>query len=288
MVSQMMFSDLKKRNLILGAKGMLGGALRELDPQATAWDREDVDVTREEEFRSRVTELAPSAILNCVALNDVDGAEDRPGAAFALNADFPGRLAAIAADLRVPLVHYSTNYVFDGVQGEYSEEDEPNPLSVYASSKREGELRVLASAAQAYVLRTAVIFGRKGESEISKRSFIEVMLDLARTRDMLSVVNDEINSITYVRDLAAATHTVLASGLPRGIYHATNSGQASWFDLAVEVFRITGLKVRLQPVASTRFPRNARRPAKAVLRNTKYPALRPWQLAVAAYLADRD
>jgi len=265
---------------------MLGGALRALDPGTVAWDREDVDVTRAEELRARLLALRPKAILNCVAFNDVDGAEDRPEAAYALNADVPQRLAAIALELNVPLVHYSTNYVFDGERGTYTEDDAPNPLSVYGQSKREGELRVLASGARAYVLRTAVIFGRKGESEISKKSFIELMLDLAKTRDTLSVVNDEINSITYAPDLAAATHTVLDTGLAPGLYHATNSGAASWFDLATEVFRLRQVKVNVEPVPSTRFPRKARRPAKAVLLNTKYTPLRPWQQAVSAFLAD--
>lgn len=281
-----MISDTNGRVLILGAKGMLGGALRALDPGAVAWDREDVDVTQAEAFHARVADLRPKAIVNCVAFNDVDGAEDRPETAYALNAAFPERLGALAADLDVPLVHYSTNYVFDGEKGTYAEYDAPNPLSVYAQSKREGEARVLASGARVYVLRTAVIFGRKGESEISKKSFIELILDLAKTRGTLSVVNDEINSITYAPDLAAATHMVLDTGLAPGLYHATNSGAASWFDLASEVFRIRQVKIHVEPVSSARFPRKARRPAKAVLLNTKYTPLRPWQQAVAAFLAD--
>lgn len=209
-----MASNTTSRTLILGAKGMLGGALRDLDPRATAWDREDVDLLDIAAFEGKLRALAPSRIINCSAFNDVDGAEDRPEAAFALNAGFPGHLAALAAHLRVPLIHYSTNYVFDGASGEYTEQDEPNPLSVYAASKREGEIRVLAAGAGAYVIRTAVLFGKPGQSEVSKRSFIHLMLDLARTRERLSAVEDEINSITYVRDLAAATYSLLNSNLP--------------------------------------------------------------------------
>ena len=283
-----MADDTMKRALILGAKGMLGGALRDLAPEAAGWDREDIDVLAAAPFREKVLALQPSAILNCVAFNDVDGAEDRPEAAFALNAEFPGRLAGIAAELGVPLVHYSTNYVFDGVKGEYAEEDEPNPLSVYAASKREGELRVLASGARGYVLRTAVLFGRQGESEVSKKSFIHLMLDLARTRDVLSVVNDEINSITYVRDLATATHFLLGAPAAPGIYHTANSGAASWFDLASEVFLLTRSQTRVEPVPASRFPRKARHPAKSVLISTRCSALRPWQQAVAAFLGGPD
>lgn len=283
-----MRSDTTNRALILGAKGMLGGALRDLDPEAAAWDREDVDVLDAVAFEQKLLALKPAAIINCVAFNDVDGAEDRPDAAFALNAEFPGRLAALAAGLGVPLVQYSTNYVFDGAKGEYTEEDEPNPLSVYAASKREGESRVLASGARGYVLRTAVLFGKPGESEVSKKSFIHLMLDLARTRDTINAVNDEINSITSVRDLAAATHSILSDQLPAGIYHTVNCGAASWFDLAAEVFRLTGSSIRLNAVPASSFPRKARRPAKSVLVNTRCKPLPPWQQAVAAFLSGPD
>ncbi|MCC7498681.1 MAG: dTDP-4-dehydrorhamnose reductase [Bryobacterales bacterium] len=288
MVSQMIAPGRTDHPLILGAKGMLGGALRDADPAASAWDREDVDVLDEAALRKKLLALSPSAIINCVAFNDVDGAEEQPGAAFALNAGFPGRLAGLAAELDVPLIHYSTNYVFDGVQGEYAEQDEPNPLSVYAASKREGELRVLASGARVYVLRTAVLFGRPGVSEVSKKSFIHLMLDLARTRGILNVVNDEINSITYVRDLAAVTYSILSGGLPVGIYHTVNSGPASWFELADEVFRITGSSIRLNAVPAAYFPRKAKRPAKSVLINTRLKPLPSWRQAVGRFLSGPD
>jgi dTDP-4-dehydrorhamnose reductase len=257
-----------------------------LYPQATGWDREDVDVLDFPALRARVAtlECVPDAIVNCVAFNDVDGAEDRPQQALALNQEFPGKLAQFTRELGIPLVHYSTNYVFDGTRGEYVETDRPAPLSAYGRSKWGGELRIAESAGPCYIVRTAVIFGPKGESDLSKKSFVDLMRDLSATRDTIQAVDDEINSVTYAPDLAAATAGLLDRLPAPGIYHLTNSGGASWFDLAREIFRITGKVIHLVPVPSTHFPRKALRPAKAILHNTRLAELRPWQAALAEFL----
>ena len=276
-----------QRVLILGAKGTLGGQLMKLYPQAVGWDREDIDVLDFPALRAKVAELrpAPDAVINCVAFNDVDGAEDRPEAAMALNGEFPGRLAQFTAQLGVPLVHYSTNYVFDGVKGEYAEADRPAPLSSYGRSKQRGEQLIAESRGRCYIVRTAVLFGPKGASDLSKKSFVDLMLDLSAKRDTIQAVSDEVNSITYAPDLAAATRDLLAAAPAPGVYHVSNSGGVSWFDFAREVFRIAGRKVTVLPVPSTHFPRKATRPAKAILLNTKLPPQRPWQAALAEFLA---
>jgi dTDP-4-dehydrorhamnose reductase len=272
--------------LVLGAKGTLGGQLMRLLPEATGWDREDVDVLDAAAFRARLDALPrlPAAVVNCVAFNDVDGAEDHPDLALSLNAEFPGRLAQWTKEKGIPLVHYSTNYVFDGVRGEYMESDPPSPLSVYGRSKLRGEHLVAANGGQWYLVRTAVIFGPKGESQLSKKSFVDLMLFLAAKQDTIEAVADEVNSVTYAVDLAAGTRALLEAAPPSGIYHATNSGEASWYDFAREIYRIAGKRTTVRPVPSTRFPRKARRPSRAVLRNTKLPPLRPWQQAVAEFL----
>lgn len=275
-----------RRVLILGCKGTLGGQLMKLYPNAIGWDREDIDVLDFPALRARVDALGftPDAIINCVAFNDVDGAEERSQAAFALNADFPGKLAQYARELAIPLVHYSTNYVFDGSAGEYGENDPPSPLSAYGQSKRGGEVRISEAGGRFYILRTAVIFGPKGESELSKKSFVDIMLDLAAKRDTIQVVADEVNSITYAPDLARATHELLDRVPDSGIYHVANSGGASWYEIACEIFRISGKSVRVDPVPSSTFPRKARRPPKAILRTTKLDPLRTWQEALAEFL----
>jgi dTDP-4-dehydrorhamnose reductase len=275
-----------KHPLILGVKGTLGTQLLKALPGATGWDREDVDVLDFGSLRGKIEALEqkPEAIINCVAFNDVDGAEDHPDRAFALNGTYVGKLARYAREIGLPLVHYSTNYVFDGVKGEYAESDEPAPLSVYGKSKRRGEELALEAGGQAYVMRTAVIFGPKGPSDLSKKSFVDIMLDLSTKRDTIQAVADEINSVTYAPDLATATRDLLESKPASGIYHATNSGEASWFDFAREIFRITGRAVTVLPVPSTQFPRKAQRPPKSVLITTKRPPMRSWQAALAEFL----
>jgi dTDP-4-dehydrorhamnose reductase len=276
-----------RRVLILGHKGTLGGQLMKLYPEAVGWDREEVDVLQFPALQAKVAalEAPPEAIINCVAFNDVDGAEERPQQAMALNAEFPGRLAQYARAHAIPMVHYSTNYVFDGKQGEYVESDPTSPAGAYGRSKEAGERAVVEAGGQSFVLRTAVIFGPKGASDLSKKSFVDLMRDLSATRDTIQAVADEINSVTYAPDLAAATFRVLEQLPAPGIYHTTNSGEASWFDLAGEIFRITGRKVNLIPVPSSHFPRKAVRPMRAVLRTTKLPPLRSWQEALAEFLA---
>ena len=258
----------------------------EIFPRAIGWDREEIDALDWCSVGAKIAGLGfvPDALVNCIAFNDVDGAEDRPEMAFALNGLYPGKLAELARRMDIPLVHYSTNYVFDGVAGEYTEDAAPNPLSVYARSKLRGEQVVAENGGRWYVVRTSVIFGPKGPSGLSKKSFVEIMLDLAVRRDTIQVVSDEVNSVTYAPDLAAATRGLLESQPPPGIYHAANSGSASWFDFAGEIFRLAGKNVRLVPVPSTQFPRKAARPPKAVLLNTKLPPLRPWQEALAEFL----
>jgi dTDP-4-dehydrorhamnose reductase len=276
-----------QRILILGAQGMLGTQLARLYPQALAWDQGEVDVLDakhfETQFRAAAAQL--DAVVNCVAFNDVDGAEEQHNTAFELNGAFPGRLAALCAELRLRLVHYSTNYVFDGKKGEYFEADTPNPLSIYARSKLRGERTVAAATDDYYLVRTAVIFGPRGSSAVSKRSFVELMLDLAAQRDTIQAVSDEINSVTYAPDLARATSQLLESDAPFGVYHLTNSGAASWYDLARAIFELTPRKPQLVAVPGSTFPRKAARPAKAVLLNSKTDPLRPWPEALREFAA---
>lgn len=276
--------------IILGAKGMLGGELKKVFPGAVAWDREDIDATDTEGLRQKISSLTlqPSALINCVAFNDVDGAEERREVAFLLNGETPGRLAGLAKELGIPFVHFSSNYVFDGESGEYREDDAPQPLSAYGESKAAGERAVQQQGGRYYIVRTAVLFGPKGESELSKKSFIDIMLELSQKTDTVRAVSDEVNSVTFAKDLAEHVKMLVEGGSPAGIYHVTNSGQASWLDLAREIFSITGKDIKLEPVPSTEFPRKAIRPKKSVLLNTKLPTIRPWQVALREFLMSQS
>jgi dTDP-4-dehydrorhamnose reductase len=271
--------------LILGSKGMLGGQLMKVFcDEALGWDRSDADVTQTEDLRLKIKDLKPRAIINCVAFNDVDGAEANSSLVFKLNAEVPANLAAICKDLDIPLVHFSSNYVFDGEKGEYLETDIPNPASVYAKSKYQGELEIQKVGGKFYIVRTAVIFGPKGQSNLSKKSFVDLMISLANKGEPVRAITDEINSITYAVDLAQAVRLLLDENKPSGIYHITNSGSGSWYDFAKEIFLLSGKPVQLQQALAVDFKRKAIRPKKAVLLNTKTLQLRPWREALSDFL----
>ena len=280
-------SDAPVNWLVLGSTGMLGSEFARLGA-ARAWSRQDFDLNDSASIRGKVLALdvKPSAIVNCVAYNNVDGAEDDAATAFKVNADFPGELAAIAAVAGIPFVHFSTDYVFDGERGAYHEDDQPNPISVYGRSKLEGEKKVLEFP-NAYCIRTARLFGKSGTGEHVKKSFFEVILERAKSQSLpaqVKAVRDEVGSMCYVPDLARATIELLGSGEEPGIYHLVNMGSASWYDSAVELFRLAGGGVTVLPVDGSEFPRKAKRPKNSTLINTKVPEMRSWQLALAEFL----
>jgi dTDP-4-dehydrorhamnose reductase len=271
--------------LILGSKGMLGGQLMKVfGSAAIGWDRSDADVTKIEDLKLKILDLRPDAIINCVAFNDVDGAEENRETAFRLNSEVPGNLARVCKELDIVFVHFSSNYVFDGQKGEYSEADQPRPLSVYGQSKYGGELEIQKAGGKFYIIRTATLFGPKGESELSKKSFVELMMDLGAKQAQVKAVGDEINSITYAVDLAGSIKLLLEEQRPYGIYHITNSGQGSWYDFAAEIFADLKKDVKVIKASSADFPRKALRPKKSVLLNTKLPQLRSWQSALKDFL----
>lgn len=274
--------------VILGAHGTLGQQLALVFPQALSFDREDLDVTNEVAVREKLSKISNlSAVINCVAFNDVDGAEIAKEPVFLLNATVPGQLATLCKELGVVFVHYSTGYVFAGDQDSYNETDQPRAISVYAESKIKGEQAVIASGAQYYLIRTNVLFGPKGKSDVSKPSFVDIMVNLSKKTNTIKAVDDEVNSITYAPDLAVATKSLLETDQPKGIYHIVNSGYATWYGLAAEIFDDLGVPITLVPVAGTEFPRPAKRPARIVLTNNKLPALRAWQDALKEYLTSQ-
>ncbi len=278
---------MEEKVLILGSKGMLGAQLLEnFGAQAIGWDKEDCDVSNAVELSEKLKAISHklTAIINCVAYNDVDGAEQNQQPAFLLNAEVPKMLSGICRQLDIPLVHFSTNYVFDGAKGEYREDDLPNPLSVYAKSKYQGELEIVKTGGKYYIVRTSVLFGFKGKSELAKKSFVELMLDLSKNNPIVKVVNDEVNSITYAKDLALEVKNLFENKKPFGVYHITNGGYASWYDFAKEIFKIIGKNVILEPVSAAGFKRAAHRPTRSVLLNSKLQQLRPWQEALKEFL----
>jgi dTDP-4-dehydrorhamnose reductase len=248
-----------ERVVITGAGGQLGRALAEEFPAAVALTHADWDVTLPP------PELAvPELVLHAAAWTDVDGAEADPQEAAAVNVGGTRHVAELGA----PLVYYSTDYVFDGRKVEpYVESDAPNPISAYGRTKLFGEG---AAGEQAWIVRSSGLFGPTG------KNFVRTMLDLARERNEIAVVDDQRTAPTYVGHLATATRELLER--PLGVWHLAAAGDATWAEFAEAIFEEAGLDTRVRRISSADLGRAAQRPANAVLRSEKdAPALPHWR-----------
>lgn len=275
--------------LIIGAKGMLGQYLAEVfsGNELYLWDREEIDITDEAQVREKITELKPELIVNAAAYNAVDKCEEEDGFAIAkkVNGQGPGYLAKIAKELNSIFVHYSSDYVFAGENKDgYKEDDQPSPVNKYGESKLLGEQNVAKFGEKYYILRTCKLFGKPASSIEAKKSFVDLMLNLAEKRDKLEVVDEEYASPTYALDLAKRTKEIIDNKHPYGIYHTTNSEACTWYEFAQEIFKIKKIDIEVESVSSDKFPRPARRPKFSVLLNTKLPEVRSWKESLKEYL----
>lgn len=257
--------------LVFGASGQVASAL--LDAAVPGLDivalgRPEGDLTDPEVPARMIASQAPDIVINAAAYTAVDKAEDDQDAAFALNAEGPGRLAEACAEHDLPLIHYSTDYVYDGSKaGIYTEDDPTAPLGVYGRSKLAGEDAIAAATDNHVILRTAWVFSPYGSN------FVKTMLRLGASRDSLSIVEDQVGNPSYAPHLARATLAIarqIADGAPyRGIYHMTGSGETSWFGFAKAIFEQAGDLVanppRLTPIPSSQYPTPAKRPANSRL-----------------------
>jgi dTDP-4-dehydrorhamnose reductase len=279
------------RFLIVGAEGQLGAALVRLLGERVAWSggRATLDIRDEAAVRLRVTEVRPDVVINASAYNKVDAAESEPGEAFAVNALGPRALGRAARQAGALLVHVSTDYVFDGEAGRpYIEADLPRPISAYGVSKLAGEHFALAAGGEALVVRTSGVFGGGG-SRAKGGSFVERILARAASGQPLRVVTDQVFSPTYAPDLAAALLALVERGA-RGLVHVSNAGACSWHDVASEALRLRAVNAPIERIGAAALALPARRPAFSVLSNARcaalgLPLLRPWQEALADFLA---
>jgi dTDP-4-dehydrorhamnose reductase len=265
--------------LVTGATGMLGaelaGRLRAHGQDVVAPNRAELDLCAAEAVRDVVRRLRPTAVVNCAAWTDVDGAETHEDAALAVNGTAVRTLAAACAESGSTLVQISTDYVFDG-RGErpYPEDSPVSPVNAYGRTKLAGEQAVLGSergygvrgyGVRGYVVRTAWLYGSHGSN------FVRTMTRLAAQRDTVAVVDDQHGQPTWVGDLAEQVIALTCSGAPSGVYHGTNAGHTTWYGLAREVFRLLGLDPdRVQPTTSEKFQRLAIRPAYSVLGHDRW------------------
>lgn len=274
--------------LIIGAKGMLGQDLALVfnDYNLTLWDKDEIDITDEQQVDSKIKELNPNIIINCAAYTDVDGAETNQAIAMQINAEAVGFLAKVAKEINATILHISTDYIFDGTRKQGYTEDfaEFKPLNVYGESKLKGEELLKQYADNYYIIRTAWLYGKNGNN------FVETMLKLGHEKDQLKVVNDQYGKPTFTIDLAQQIRYILDNKLPFGIYHITNetteSEGISWYEFAQEIFEQAEIEIDLQACSSDEFPRPAKRPPYSSLISTKLPQLRKWEDALEDYLAN--
>jgi dTDP-4-dehydrorhamnose reductase len=258
------------RVLVTGAGGQLGVALLEAFPGARGLTHADWDVTHP----APVLE-APALVLHAAAWTNVDGAEDDPQGAAAVNVGGTANAAALGA----PLVAFSTDYVFDGTkQGPYVESDAPNPQSAYGRTKLHGEA---AAGERAWIVRSSGLFGW------TSRNFVRTMLRLGAERDELAVVDDQRTAPTYVGHLAEAVQEIVK--LPFGVYHVAAGGDCTWAEFAEAIFAEAGLDCRVRRITTAEFGAKANRPANSVLRSEKgAPTLPHWREGLRACLSRLD
>jgi dTDP-4-dehydrorhamnose reductase len=285
----------RPRYVLVGATGQLGVDLVrafDLPGELIPLTHADLDLLDAAGTETRLRQLSPTHVVNTAAYNRVDQAEDDRAAAFALNARAVGDLAAVCESLGAALVHFSTDYVFDGRRATpYLESDAPNPLNVYGESKLAGERLALERCERAVVFRVSGLFGVARSSGKGGTNFVETMLRLAREGRKIRVVADQVLGPSYTLDLARKVWTVLPKAA-HPIYHLTNAGETSWYGFARRAFDLAGLAPDLTPVTAAEHGAKARRPAYSVLGHAHLRALgeddlRPWDAALAAYLAER-
>lgn len=282
------------RILILGSGGNLGQQLISIfnpDNEVIAWDKEQVDITDEELITRKIIEVKPSVIINAAAYNAVDKCEDSKEEfeiAKKINSYAPGYIAASASQVGAIFVHFSSDYVFDGSKKEgYIETDQPRPINKYGESKLLGEREVIKQSGKGlkwYIIRVSKLFGPKGQSELAKNNFFDIMLTLAKEKEELKVVDDEMSCFTYTVDLAQATKLIIDERLASGIYHVTNMAPCTWFEATEELLKQADINTKLTPVTPSEFPRPAKRPKYSVLLNKKIPQLRSYKEALRDYL----
>jgi dTDP-4-dehydrorhamnose reductase len=285
---------MKYKILLTGKNGQIGAELAALLPrlgQVTAFDRHQLDLSKPAQIRQAIRNSRPHVIVNAAAYTSVDQAESQEGEARVINADAPAMMAEEAKRIGAVLVHYSTDYIFDGSKNlPYDENDLPNPINVYGKTKLAGERAIQDAGIPHLIFRTAWVFGTRG------RNFLLTILRLATEREELRIVRDQIGAPTWSREIAKGTARILAQLVEKGqeafsrssgIYHMTATGETSWFEFAKAILEeasrtspeiswfaaATGghpLVVRLlTPVATEEYPTLARRPAYSVLSNLR-------------------
>ncbi|MEI6396035.1 MAG: dTDP-4-dehydrorhamnose reductase [Verrucomicrobiota bacterium] len=286
--------------LLLGANGQLGSDLVKVFKTdapchvLSSLTHAELEITAHDRVRAVLQDLRPDVVINTAAYHKVDEVEQNPDRAFAVNATAVWNLAKACREINATLAHISTDYVFGqdlARQTPYTENEKPAPLNVYGVSKAAGELLLQSVCPRHYIVRTSGLYGVKGASA-KGGNFVETMLRLAKGGKAIKVVDDQRLTPTFTVDLAKALIALIASER-YGLYHATNSGDCTWFEFAQRIFQLAGLSPSLKATVTAEFPTPAVRPSYSVLAKGAWTAagfsiLRPWPDALQEYLTIRN
>ncbi len=278
---------------IFGVDGQLGralGATLAAAHEIVPVDRGRADLRDASAVATAVRDSRPQWVINCAAITHVDRCETEPLAAFEVNAVGAYHVAGAAAETGARLMHVSTDYVFDGAKPTpYIEDDVARPLNAYGASKLAGEWFVQSASDASVIVRSSGLYGRYRCSG-KGTSFAETILSRARQGQPLRVVSDERLTPTFTEDLAAQMGLMIEHGVPAGVYHATNAGACSWYEFAVELLRLAGVRDSISPIPASEWKSPTRRPANSVLENRALASLNldrmpDWRDALARYVA---
>ncbi len=272
--------------LITGSNGMLGHDLQEVlkdNHELILTTSKTLDITDKEQVLNLIRENKPDVVVNSAAYTDVDGCEDNQDIAYCVNGEGVRNLALACKEIDCPLVHVSTDYVFNGKNDRpWVEDDEIDPINVYGKSKLKGEEAILEILDKYFIVRTAWLYGVNG------RNFPRTMLELAKSHSEITVVYDEVGSPTYTLDLAYGISQLIETD-HYGIYHLTNSESCSWCEFARYIFEVADVDVEVIPVTASEFARPAPRPSYSVLENKNwidngFKPLRSYKEAIKEYI----
>lgn len=269
--------------LVTGVKGQLGfdvvKVLNEKNITNLGIDISDLDITNEQDVDNFIKSYEPTHIIHCAAYTAVDKAEDDKDTCYKVNVLGTRYLAQVAKKYQAKMVYISTDYVFDG-QGEmpFDVDSKPNPVNYYGESKYLGEVEVQRNLEDFYIIRISWVFGINGNN------FIKTMLKLSETRNELNVVADQVGSPTYTFDLAYYIYDLIQTN-NYGIYHATNEGYCSWYEFAVEIFKLANKDMKVNPIQTENYPTRAVRPKNSrMIKN--FNKLPHWKEALSNYLKE--
>lgn len=277
--------------IVTGANGQLGKDVVQLAKQrgfeVYGFGRDEMDVTSLDQVRTHVQTIQPDVIIHCAAYTKVDLAEDEVEQAYRVNANGSRNVAISAEEIGAKVCYISTDYVFDGTSTvPYQEYDQTNPLSIYGKSKLAGEELTKTLSSRYFIVRTSWVYGKEGNN------FVKAMLRLAKERDQLSVVNDQIGSPTYTVHLANfLLQLVITENY--GIYHASNTGSCSWYEFAKAIFKQANIDVIVNPITTDQFPAKAKRPKFSLLdhvaiRTNGFDLLPHWHEGLKEYFWKND